>query len=666
MNADKLMDFNLSNLSSQVSVNDRLHVTHSQDRRSDITVVWLEKKSSIDINQARLLNVNNRCSLICFSNISKCLKYLKRTRSRDYVIMIIVCYSLETIQRLIYLLGQNRLVQTIFVVGSYCDGSDYLPLFSDSFRLFSSRRTLFNVLQKRIEQVDKHHWDSGIFTTFYRKEKAMKDVQQNLATFVWTHVYKVLLTKMSREDLQDKCQMLSECRAYYRHDKTQLDHLKTFQCQYQSKDVIHCEDMWNLYAFRYIIIDLHHRLEELSQSQNCSSIRVYRGTKLNRDELEQFQVGNLVSTNAFLSCSTNRKVSEMFISTNNNRLASQQSVLFLIDVDRRISPKTIFADVSHQSVFPDENEVIFTFGSTFLIDEINFDKRKCIWVVRMSATSNKNALIDQYEKYILERLQFTDPTILYAHALANISSNFGQALSYFHRLLRILPVDHLERPNIYYNLGRLYHFLDKSDKSLHYFRCARLLIRRLLPERIFDYCRILRGLGLVYLEMRDSNRAIQWLEQALILHNKSFSNNHTELPFHLNRLAYGYFQATNYHRALEVLHEAERFFLRKMPVNHQGYGQTLHITGLVHRALGDDSKALIAFEDAVKKQHSFLSVDHPRLASTYYQLSLLHADHNHNELALDCIQKALKIQLIKLPPSHSQLRLSKELLQRLR
>ncbi|CAF4799667.1 unnamed protein product [Rotaria sp. Silwood1] len=614
---------------------------------------------------------------------------------------------METIQRIIHQFQQYRVIQTIFVVYSDGNTAHHLSSIIDNLHIFQTQESMFELLEKRIEQVEKQNLSGGLFTTFYRTEKSLKDVKKDLATFIWTHVFKglcfesvhpktiavvylVLLMSMPRGSLQAKYEMLSECRAYYQNDVVQLAQIDEFERTYQSKDAIRwytkpgvlfylvnkalrSQDIWVMYKFRYFIVDLCCCLEEVSNSQSFSSVRLYRGAKLNRDELEQLQVGCLISTNGFFSCSSDRNVAEMFISidlmtdrsSSHNPDAWQQFVLFIIDVDRRISTNTVVADVSYESDLPDENEMIFNFGSTFIINEISFDNDKCIWLIQMSSSSDNIRINDEYEKYIHIRLQHTNPAMLFGHALANICSDYAQSMIYFHRLLRTLPIDDVERPNIYYNLGRIYQFIEKFEKSLDCFRCARLLICRLLPERMFDYCRILGGMGTVYLYLGDSERALKLLRQALALHKKSFPENHTEIPFHLNRLGYGYFKAKQYDHALLILNSAENFFQKKMPVDHQGYAQTLHSMGLVYHGFGDDTKALICFQEALRQRHSLLGKDHPYLASTYYQLSLIHNNRAEYEIALDYVQKSLNIQLIKLPHSHSELKLSKELLRHL-
>jgi hypothetical protein len=63
---------------------------------------------------------------------------------------------------------------------------------------------------------------------------------------------------------------------------------------------------------------------------------------------------------------------------------------------------------------------------------------------------------------------------------------------------------------------------------------------------------------------------------------------------------------------------------------------------------------------------SLLSKDHPFVARTSYQISLLYAEQNdQHSIALDYAQRALNIRRIKLPPDHNELKESIDLVQRL-
>ncbi|CAF1238153.1 unnamed protein product [Rotaria sp. Silwood1] len=223
---------------------------------------------------------------------------------------------METIQRIIQRVEQYRIIQTMFVVYSDRNTDNHLSLITDNLHICRTQESMFELLDKRIKEVKEQNLSGGLFTTFYRKEKSLKDVQEDLATFVWIHAFKVILMSMPRDSLEAKRQMLSECRAYYRNDVVPLAQINEFERKYQSKDAIRwytkpgflfylvnkavrSQDISVLYQFRYFIIDLCCRLEEVSSSQSFSSIHLYRGAKLNRDEFEQLQVGCLVSTNGF-------------------------------------------------------------------------------------------------------------------------------------------------------------------------------------------------------------------------------------------------------------------------------------------------------------------------------------------------------------------------------
>jgi tetratricopeptide (TPR) repeat protein len=500
----------------------------------------------------------------------------------------------------------------------------------------------------------------------------------------------VLITSMSCDSLAAKQEMLTECRAYYRNDPTQLSQIDEFERTYDPNDAIRwytkpsflfslinkalrSGDIQALYTFRYFIKSICDRLKEASASHFNVPFQLYRGARLHRDEVKNLDIGFFVATTSFFSCSRNRRVAEMFIgvdsltgkSPNRGREEKQQYVLFEIDVDLTKFPDTIVTDVSAQSEFPVEEEMIFMLSSTFIINKINYDSEKNLWCIQMSSVSDITRSVQKYDEYVQLRLQENSSMVWFGHTMATIESDYLYSIDYFHRLLRTLPINHTDRPVVYYNLGRIYRLVEKYHKALAYLRCARLLLRRLLPEGIFDYCRILSGIGIVYSELGDSKRALKWLEQAVSLQQKSLPDNHAEIPFHLNHIAYGYFKAKQFKQALSILYRADQFFKTRMTIEHKDHAQTLHISGMVYCALGDNEKAYSYFKEALYKRESLHVKDHPSVASTCYQLSLIHEVRGEYELALQYAKRSLRIQSIKLPHYHSELKQSIELVERL-
>jgi tetratricopeptide (TPR) repeat protein len=315
----------------------------------------------------------------------------------------------------------------------------------------------------------------------------------------------VLLVAMPHNSLEAKRQMLRECRKYYYYyNRFEMKKIEEFEKTYRACDAIHwytrtgflsalvnktlrSENVHALYIFRYFIFDLCESLA-IGRYTSLTPISVYRGTILRRDEVEQLRVGSLVSTNGFLSSSRYIEIALSFINfdsesgmaTSRNQNDPQQFVLFKIDIDLNQSPDVIVADISGRSQIPDEHEFLFDLGTTFIITEIFQNETNSLWNIQMTVSNQVARLNREYDSYIRERLSETNANILFGRMLAHLSE-YSLAIKYFHRLLRVSPLQHEDRPNIHYQLARMYRFLGKHKQAIHYFRCAKLLQRRSLP-----------------------------------------------------------------------------------------------------------------------------------------------------------------------------------------
>lgn len=494
---------------------------------------------------------------------------------------------------------------------------------------------------------------------------------------------------MPHNSSEAKQQMLRKCRQVYWNNSFEKKKIDEFERTYRACDAIRwytkpgflsilvnkslrSQNVYALYIFRYFIFDLCDHLAVRKYS-DLTPISVYRGTLLYRDEVEGLKIGSLVSTNGFLSSSRSREVALSFINshggtsawTRRNRTDRQQYVLFQIDIDLSQSPDVIVADISDISHIPDENELLFDLGTTFIITNIFFDAENCLWNIQMTVSNQVAQLNRQYNSYMHERLLETNATILFGRMLAHLSE-YSLGIKYFQRLLRVLPTEHEDRPNIHYQLARMYRFLGKHDQAIYYFQCAKLLQRRRLPGNGYEYGMTLAGLGTVYMELNDSKRAIRVLEQASVYYNLLASQNYnTETMFHFNRLSYAYYLENQNERALELLNKTLLMYKEKMPIDHPGHAQVFHNLGLVHRAMGNIDDALIAYKEALRMRESLLAPNHPYVARTCYQIALLLEDGKNYQSALEYGKRALHIQELKLPSNNRELNLTNELVQRL-
>jgi len=126
------------------------------------------------------------------------------------------------------------------------------------------------------------------------------------------------------------------------------------------------EDVDVLYQFRFYIIDLSEQLHikflELKEKQK-DILKLYRGSKLSYDEVSNFQnsIGNLISTNGYLSTSSERLVAFGF-ATKYPKRDGYERALFEYQVDLQTVQKIVIADIRQYSAFPEEAEVLVDIG----------------------------------------------------------------------------------------------------------------------------------------------------------------------------------------------------------------------------------------------------------------------------------------------------------------
>jgi tetratricopeptide (TPR) repeat protein len=497
---------------------------------------------------------------------------------------------------------------------------------------------------------------------------------------------------MSHDSVDAKNQLLKECRAIYRGNPAELSKIAEFERTYQACDAIHwytkscflfrvinrafrSENAFALYTLRYFIVDMCKSLQAMAATQPLVAIHVFRGTILEKEEIEKLNVDSLVATNGFLSCSLSRQVAESFIGIDGqtgmspSRSRNDKYQFLLLEI--KIDPGTVgsmdvtVANVSYQSAFREEDEVIFGLDTAFIVTEVEYDTQHYLWNIQMTVSSETAQLRQAYRTFINASLRDTTATCLFGSNLADIWSNYSQATMYFHNLLRTLPIEHIDRPLLYYHLGRVYRFLGKYPKAIEYLRCAELLQRRLLPQSTYDYGSTLGALGAVYSEMGDSARAVRLHERAIAVHSGYLPRHDPDMAFHANRLAYACFQEQQYERALSILATMETFFQPKMPAAHPSEAQVMHTKGLVYHALGNNELTLECFQIALRMRESWLAEDHPSVARTCYQLALLHEERGEYIVAQEHAKRALRIQQLKLPHTHQERTWSQEVVDRL-
>ena len=204
--------------------------------------------------------------------------------------------------------------------------------------------------------------------------------------------------------VKDKDELVELCKNEYKSDAAEQKKIDQFEKEYSPQRAIYWYtgdsflyrmlnralrnfNIYQLFLFRFLIRDIHDQLLRL-KSPSLSSIQtLYRGQSISQIELNTFRqsVNKIISMNSFLSTSLERDVCLFMLENGDD---SRQWVLFEINLDPTIIARSKpFADITNESAFQDEEEVLFMLGSIFRINHV-FQQDDGVWIIRMSLCSD--------------------------------------------------------------------------------------------------------------------------------------------------------------------------------------------------------------------------------------------------------------------------------------
>jgi tetratricopeptide (TPR) repeat protein len=239
-------------------------------------------------------------------------------------------------------------------------------------------------------------------------------------------------------------------------------------------------DIRNLFLFRKILRDINHQMEQ----NKCSTpLHVYRSQLMPIELLDKWisSVGQCVVINSFLSATTNYEIALTFLSNSQTSKDNYERVLIEIDADSRIIGSKPFVQIGSLNYSSDKNEVLFMFGSIFLINNI-ICTDDGLYKIEMTLYSDNDHEFKQIFDDIKKKYGDGEINLLtFAEVLKDLDK-FDEADEYINRYLSELPSDHEDIILCYNMLGSV--ALAKSDfeTSLQWYKQALEFQMRKLPR----------------------------------------------------------------------------------------------------------------------------------------------------------------------------------------
>ncbi|CAF2356390.1 unnamed protein product [Rotaria sp. Silwood2] len=531
-----------------------------------------------------------------------------------------------------------------------------------------SENALIDSIKKSREELDKQ---TTAFSMYNKKEKATRDLSKESGSFLFFQLFKIVLKSMPKSAGAKKT-MVTTCRNYYRGNITELKNIDDFDRTYKSDEAIpwytketfvykfinkalRTEDVDVLYQFRFYIMDLSEQLErkfKTLQEKQKDILRLYRGSKLSQDEVENFQrsIGNLISTNGYLSTSDDRTVAYGF-ATKSARREGFVRALFEYRVDLEEVKKIVIADIREFSAFPEEAEVLVDIGASFQIDSCQYSADEDLWHIQVHATDQGAELAAEYMEYQKKKMVESNIVLMLGNLLLEMGE-YTKAERYFDTIL------HSEKPNdeeiacIFFNFGRTHRLKGDFNRAIKCYNRAYNLHVDARPKRLASAGKTLNGLGVVYSEQGRQIKARECFEHALKLYKTSIPKKHVDVAGTLINLGTIDCDQQDYYRALTRFLKAKKIYDISLPPGHPNHAIPRVNLGNVYLATEDYLKACEEYESALKLQESSLPSDHPDIARTLHNLAVVQTHLGNMELAKQYLERAEETATHTLTSTH--------------
>ncbi|CAF1188503.1 unnamed protein product, partial [Didymodactylos carnosus] len=404
-----MTEFNLSST--------RLNEIQNHD---DFQVVWFCSDNNVPNELTNFVDYLKKCH-----SFETCDNYIKGFQSERKILLVLIYLfdhtsyfnDLSQIQSINVLERNTRNVK--YEKQKY---SKLIDIFTDEHTLIERLRqdillTYRNDLPISISRLDE-----------INSERSLTSLDKNTLMFLWNQFFTDYLINFPHTDMnQLKNDMVEQCQLEYKNNQVQLTNIDYFvnNCtndnalNWYTKDsflyrllnkAFRTQNIHLICKFQYFTILLYKQLKELSiKQQQENYMKLFRGQILSRNDLEKLEsnVGHLISVNTIMSTTRKEDVARAFI------IGAKAGVIFQINVES--TKKNIlhpFADISHFSSNPDEEEILFFSGTVFHIDSVEKESDST-WIVKLTL---KNETIEQI-KQIMDGLAKQLSNTTYLHHL---------------------------------------------------------------------------------------------------------------------------------------------------------------------------------------------------------------------------------------------------------
>ncbi|CAF1280312.1 unnamed protein product [Didymodactylos carnosus] len=582
-----------------------------------------------------------------FIDIDTCEQWLKRRETLDDKIVFIVTdtnkndilpriFKLPQIDSIyLYSQGESTMTSNHHFTNDYAD--KIRGVITDSDDLIHKILDDQKYRENRHEATIVFH---SVNSTSITTEKSSSELDGN---FLWSQLFiEALLRMPATSTLNNRKELIALCKQIYAGNAAELRLICLFEQTYSPQNAVRwytkssfvyrilnkalrVQDIETLIAFRFFIIDLYQQLKHLQQSSMPDKpiTTVYRGQLISRNELNGLKstVGQYLSFNSFLSTTREVDVAMLFVSHATDNL---QPVLFEIEVPSNINSNAKpYADISSETEFGIEREVLFMLGSICKVIDVKDDQIMC--KVKLELRSEDDSQLKQLSDYLKNHLA-KETSLYHLGYVLREMGKYGSAMKcYAQQLKEIEDKSSNEAGLCYQGLGGVACLTKHYDLSIPYLRKA-LEIQQTFPDNEHNISSCWNNLANTISNSGDYELGLDYFCKSLEI-RKSLPGHHLEVATSYYNIAHTYSKQEKYEKALENFLYALDIQKQHLPANHYQIAQTLMKIGAEHGFMNQYETAFKYFQQADKiYRHS--------LPST-------HTDVIHVKQAMEAVQEVI-------------------------
>ncbi|CAF4649320.1 unnamed protein product [Rotaria socialis] len=642
------------------------------ENMQNIRIIWLDRTFCyVDASQRTKLRLHHITSLLkTFAEVKECFDYIRYMFDDvQYIFLIISVDAFENVDSVIE--EATQLMQITFLYLITSENNNKI-LSKEKIRAVCNNEN--RLLVKLTEDVALCNSTNFKFNISIAS-RSTKDLTRQSAKFMW-YQYLVEILVAVPEISKAKDDLLEFCRSNYAENRTELDKILEFEKTYNSEfaikwytrdsflyrlinKVLRQEDVDDMYKIRLILSDIHtqlvelhgdflSRLLELNFFPYC--LTTYRGQFMSARELDQLKgnIGRFISTNSFLSTTSDRDLSLIFSGQGQQR-PQLESTLFEITIETNAC-ETAFADIGHISWMQSENEILITLGAIFHIDSVNEDDN--VWIIKLTLCNQKSEGIEQLTDYFPD-IKDDAPDLFTFVKFLSSTGDYVRATEVCRRLISSTSPTDTRMPMLWNLLAKClcYQGYQNLPEIMNYYNQGLELIpteASSYPMHIDMLIRVADSLvnKLKYKEVMPIVNQIETLIKQDI-EERGFQNEHIMQIGHVTMIAGMVCDIIgDYSNACEHFQFVENLYFKYLPVEYERLGDILFHKSLAQSgSKGDTIESLEAMQQALKLHIASLPPNHPAIAADYNIIAWIYLRHYDIANAQKALEKSIEVQL---------------------